>query len=199
MQSIFSEGRAELDGEVAVNVSDLMENTLPRLTDTYAIWLYTLLKVRICVDLYFSSYSPYTLTLLIEHSCWLAEMELSRLSSLYPQLAPVIGVPEDDIYCFFKIQQLNTIIAFQTDTDSTGGTNIELSSSLTNPHCRTLDQFLQQVASFFARQPISQVCCANNWGCVNTRVGGQYKGIFGSRLAVLARPKGGPMQRLRTE
>ena len=43
---LFSEeGFDYLDGVVAVEVSRLLENSLPRQNDTYSVWLFTLLKV----------------------------------------------------------------------------------------------------------------------------------------------------------
>ena len=47
---LFSEeGFDYLDGVVAVEVSRLLENSLPRLNDTYSVWLFTLLKVILAI------------------------------------------------------------------------------------------------------------------------------------------------------
>ena len=45
--SIYTqESFEELNHTVAVNVSEIMGDYLPRLSETYSIWLYTMSKVR---------------------------------------------------------------------------------------------------------------------------------------------------------
>ncbi len=42
---VSAEGFRELDETVAVEVSDVLDHSLPRMTETYSIWLYATLQV----------------------------------------------------------------------------------------------------------------------------------------------------------
>lgn len=128
---------------VAVNVANSLGHCLPRLTDTYQIWLYTMLKV--CMQNKFVIVSVYHVYVGVMFA-FLILCELVHI-----QLGEIIDIDKADISDYFQLTQTKTIEEFQSSEMETIMPPVyEACSSV-------LSSFLTEVIKYLKKFP-TKVC-----------------------------------------